>query len=189
MDAKRRFGGSTISLAWTLAFARELLIGRPPGKTLEMMWEIISPQSFNLFMFVLGCGSLAYFSWPAAQWAWGIRARGREREREELEQHKKKQQGERAIVIETITNLKEILGHIYRHVNPSPEDDTRELIYRELLIQHKVVPENYREEAGGVWASRLDSVLPYIIQHGVKNGIAEYEKGIGQDESKDDGGS
>ena len=34
MDSKRRIWGSTISLAWIAEFVRELVVGRPPGKTL-----------------------------------------------------------------------------------------------------------------------------------------------------------
>ena len=77
MDAKRRAGGATISLAWIAGFGWELLLARPPSETLKLLAEIMSPESFYLAMTILGVGGFVYFSWPAVEWVWRIPERRR----------------------------------------------------------------------------------------------------------------
>lgn len=83
MDTKRRAGGSTLSLALVVGFGRELLLSPPRReKTLDMLGGIMSPESFYLFMVVLGCGGLLYFSWPVVQWVAGYPERSNRRRQE-----------------------------------------------------------------------------------------------------------
>ena len=83
MDTKRRAGGSTLSLALVVGFGRELLLSPPRReKTLDMLGGIMGPESFYLFMVVLGCGGLLYFSWPVVQWVAGYPERSNRRRQE-----------------------------------------------------------------------------------------------------------
>ena len=64
MDSRLRIGGLTFSVGWLIFVGRELFISRPPGESLAMLWEIISPTSLYLMLGVFGVASLAYFGWP-----------------------------------------------------------------------------------------------------------------------------
>ena len=68
MDTKRRVGGFTIGGAIIAVCVRELFADRSPAALLEILGDVISPQSLYLFVIALGCGGIAYFGWPVFQW-------------------------------------------------------------------------------------------------------------------------
>ena len=72
MHTKRRVGGSTISVAIIVACVRELFADSSPAVLVEILGDVISPQSLYLVVIVLSCGVLAYFGWPVFQWVCGI---------------------------------------------------------------------------------------------------------------------
>ena len=54
--------------------------------------------------------------------------------------------------------------------------NTQMLILKRRLIRERVVPESFESEDEGEWSNRLNGVLPYIIQHGVEQGVTQYDQ-------------
>ena len=156
-----------------------------------MLGGIMSPQSFYLAMVILGCGGLAYFSWPVAQRVWEIPKRRREREREALKQHQKMEQGKleielkiQAEVISTITDLRQMLSdHSYILY---PDQNTKVLLLKQTLIDAGVVSAVYSNEPDIEWQDHLAGVLPYIIRRGIEQGVAQYQRDTDREIFDDD---
>ena len=64
---------------------------------------------------------------------------------------------------------------------------TNLLILKEDLIGTGVIPESYRGKADYDLKRYLEGVLPYIIRHGIEEGVVQYQnKRISDDEEEDE---
>ena len=186
MDAKKRAGGATVSLAWIAGFGRELAT-LPPDKTLDMLGDIISPHSFYLALTVLGLGALVYFGWPVVAWTWTIPKRRDERARAAREQKQKTRLERKASIIEVITKLKELLRDPLLYSLQTAQRETQILVFQQRLINERVLPDSYRGKSERELRSRLEAVLPYIIQYGVDEGVSNFERDVREFDSDEDG--
>ena len=50
------------------------------------------------------------------------------------------------------------------------------LILKRRLIREGVAPESFESEDEDEWRIRLNGVLPYIIKHGVEQGVTQYDQ-------------
>ena len=66
MNIRFRIGVS-VSLASIIGFGREFILNRPPGDSLAVLWDVISPTSLYLMFVVVGVVFLLFFLWPVLE--------------------------------------------------------------------------------------------------------------------------
>ena len=178
MDARKRAGGATISGAWIVGFGRELLT-LPPGKTIDMLGDIISPQSFYLALTVLGLGGLAYFGWPAAQWAWQMPSRREAREQKKRASKKEEQLAkERRINKQVVDNLESLQSRLEaemsgRSRNPIENRETVRILTNDLRAMGLELPEIEGEANYQRLHHRVSRLLPCVRLYGVKKVLSD----------------
>jgi hypothetical protein len=144
-----------------------------------MLGDIISPYSFYLALTVLGLGGLTYFGWPAVAWMWTIPKRRDKRTRVAQEQKRKARLERKANIIKVITDLKELLPDpqvFSGQVAHTAQRETKILVFQQRLINEGVLPESYRDKSKFELRSHLVTILPYIIQYGVDEGVSHFER-------------
>ena len=155
---------------------------REDRDVLEILGSVVSLHSTYLASVVVSAIIVMACAFPALQWAWEMPARRQERQRAELEQKRKKYLEEKNEGIKNITELIELLSS-FGYAMRSSVDKTNILILKASLINKGVVPDRYRHAPDAMWKTRLEGVLPYIVQYEVKQGVARYERDLeGQQE-------
>lgn len=179
MDAKRRAGGATISLAWIAGFGREL-VTLPPDKTLDMLGDVISPYSFYLALTVLGLGGFVYFGWPVAQWVWQVpvrrQARQQERRVREEEGRLAEERQMNKQVIDDLETLQQCINaELKRHprINHIENRETIRILTDELKAMGFNLPLADDEHLYPRLFNSVSGLLPRVRLYGVKRVLCD----------------
>ena len=177
-------------------FGREFIIARPPGDTLKMVAEVVSPESLYLGLTILGIGGMVYFSWSGVEWVWGIPKRRRQRIRLALEKEErriKEQERAAAAARELERRDEEALNE--RAVKRM--ERLQRLIRSQLNHSHLTTPGQYAEnkaeieilkrdfEAAGLgfpegqedpgedrgWLAHISGLLPHVRRYGIRETV------------------
>ena len=158
--------GGLIGLINTVVWMRELRIRPNRDVWVEMLGSVVSLHSIYLGFAVAGTVVTLAFSFPFLTWLfekalWICEIRKRREAR----------------IVEAITVLRGLLDDSYRQlISLSSEQSTAILRCKQDLINKGIVPERYIAVPDHMWQTRLKDVLVYIIHHGVKHGVSQYEK-------------
>lgn len=67
----------------------------------------------------------------------------------------------------------------------SSENQTKVLLLKQSLTSDGVAPDSYKNGPDTMWKDFLEEVLPYIVGHGVEEGVLRYRRVLnGQEEEE-----
>ncbi len=109
----------------------------------------------------------------------------------EMQERNEKKINRDGKAIKTSTKLIRVLDVYFRSgdliLNAS--DRTTIMIFKHNLILAGVVPKTFASEGDSMWHRRLNDVLPYIIQHGVEQGVVQYDLDRQEEDDEGDDGA